>query len=54
MVSDACLELVAALEEIFPEAVWQRCAVYFYRNVLAKVPHTHARHFANALKAVHA
>ena len=53
-VSDACLGLVAALEEVFPHARWQRCAVHFYRNVLAKVPQTHKRHFATALKAVHA
>lgn len=53
-VSDACLGLVAALEEVFPDARWQRCAVHFYRNVLSQVPFTHKRHFATALKAVHA
>lgn len=53
-ISDACLGLVAALEEVFPQARWQRCTVHFYRNVLAKVPTTHKRHFATALKAVHA
>ena len=54
VISDACLGLVAALEEVFPAARWQRCTVHFYRNVLAKVPHSHKRHFATALKAVHA
>ncbi len=53
-VSDACLGLVAALEEVFPAARWQRCTVHFYRNVLSQVPLTHKRHFATALKAVHA
>ena len=53
-VSDACLGLVAALEEVFPEARWQRCAVHFYRNVLSQVPLTQRRHLGTALKAVHA
>jgi len=53
-VSDACLGLVAALEEVFPDARWQRCSVHFYRNVLSKVPDSHKRHFATALKAIHA
>lgn len=53
-VSDACLGLVEAPGEVFPEAAWQRCAVHFYRNVLGKVPHSHKRTFATALKAVHA
>jgi putative transposase len=54
VVSDACLGLVASLEEVFPQARWQRCSVHFYRNVLAKVPLTHKRYFATALKAIHA
>ena len=37
-ISDACLGLVGALEEVFPRAAWQRCTVHFYRNMLAKVP----------------
>ena len=53
-VSDACLGLVEALGEVFPDARWQRCTVHFYRNVLAKVPLSHKRTFATALKAVHA
>lgn len=53
-VSDACLGLVEALSEVFPEAAWQRCAVHFYRNVLGKVPHSHKRTFGTALKAIHA
>jgi len=53
-VSDACLGLVEALGEVFPAARWQRCTVHFYRNVLAKVPHSHKRAFGTALKAIHA
>lgn len=32
-VSDKCLGLIEALGETYPEAMWQRCAVHFYRNV---------------------
>ena len=37
-VSDKCLGLVESLSEFYPEALWQRCAVHFYRNVWAAVP----------------
>src|ERR1700723_2112467 len=32
-VSDKCLGLVENLAEFYPEALWQRCVVHFYRNV---------------------
>ena len=34
---DGCREVIGAAE-VFPEAVYQRCTVHFYRNVLARVP----------------
>lgn len=37
-VSDKCLGLVESLGEFYPEALWQRCAVHFYRNVWTAVP----------------
>src|SRR5262247_647923 len=37
VVSDKCLGLVEALGEFFPEALWQRCVVHFYRNVMRVV-----------------
>jgi putative transposase len=54
VISDACLGLVEALAEVFPDADWQRCAVHFYRNVFSHVPHTKVRHVAAMLKAIHA
>ena len=54
IVSDACLDLVEAAAEVFPEAVWQRCVVHFYRNVLSHVPHRKVRKVAAMLKAIHA
>jgi putative transposase len=54
VISDACLGLVEALAEVFPEADWQRCAVHFYRNVFSHVPSTKLREVAAMLKAIHA
>ncbi len=36
--TDKCLGLVEALGEFYPAAVWQRCMVQWYRNVLSVVP----------------
>ena len=54
IISDACLGLVEAMAEVFPDADWQRCAVHFYRNVFSHVPSTKVREVAAMLKAVHA
>jgi putative transposase len=54
VVSDACLGLVEALGETFPDADWQRCAVHFYRNVFSHVPNGKVRDVAAMLKAIHA
>jgi transposase-like protein len=54
MISDACLGLVEALAEVFPDADWQRCAVHFYRNVFSHVPNARVREVAAMLKAIHA
>jgi transposase-like protein len=52
--SDKCLGLVEALGECFPEALWQRCVVHFYRNVFTEVPSTKVKEVAAMLKAIHA
>ena len=54
VISDACLGLVEALAEVFPEADWQRCVVHFYRNVFSHVPNAKVREVAAMLKAIHA
>lgn len=54
MVPDKCLGLIEALGEVFPDALWQRCVVHFYRNVLRAVPKGKAREVALMLKAIHA
>ena len=54
VISDACLGLVDALAEVFPDADWQRCVVHFYRNVFSHVPNGKVRQVAAMLKAIHA
>jgi len=53
-ISDKCLGLVEALAEAYPDAMWQRCVVHFYRNVFTAVPRGKAREVAAMLKAIHA
>jgi len=53
-VSDKCLGLVESLGEFYPEALRQRCAVHFYRNVWTAVPTSKVKEeVAAILKAIH-
>jgi putative transposase len=54
IISDACIGLVEAAAELFPDAQWQRCVVHFYRNVFANVPKGKVADVARMLKAIHA
>lgn len=54
IISDACLGLVEALGEVFPEVDWQRCIVHFYRNVTKQVPRQKVKDVMAMLKAIHA
>jgi putative transposase len=54
IISDACIGLVEAAAELFPEAQWQRCVVHFYRNVFSNVPKGKVADVARMLKAIHA
>jgi putative transposase len=53
-ISDKCLGLVSTLAEFYPDALWQRCAVHFYRDVWTAVPTSKVREVAAMLKAIHA
>ena len=53
-VSDKCLGFVESLGEFYPEAMWQRCTVHFYRNVWTAVPTSKVKEVAAMLKAIHA
>jgi len=54
IISDACMGLVEAAAELFPDAQWQRCVVHFYRNVFSQVPKGKVAEVARMLKAIHA
>jgi putative transposase len=54
VISDKCLGLVEALGEFYPEALWQRCMVHWYRNVFSVVPKGKVKEVAAMLKAIHA
>ena len=54
VIGDKCAGMFGALEEVFPEARYQRCTVHFYRSVLGRVPVTKRKAVAGMLRAVHA
>ena len=49
-----CLGMLEAVEEVFPEAKYQRCTVHFYRNVFSVTPRSKVKLVAKMLKAIHA
>lgn len=53
-ITDKCMGLVESLAEYYPNALWQRCAVHFYRNVWSKVPAKKMSEVIPMLKAIHA
>ena len=53
-VGDRCLGLLEAVNDVFPEAKYQRCVVHFYRNVFSVVPRGKMNQVAAMLKAIHA
>lgn len=54
IISDKCMGLVESIAEYYPDALWQRCTVHFYRNVFTNVPSTKVKEVAAMLKAIHA
>ena len=53
-ISDKCLGLLKELGDVFPQSLWQRCCVHFYRNVFSVIPRGKMREVASMLKAIHA
>ena len=53
-ISDACLGLMEALGEVFPDGMWQRCVVHWYRNAWSCVPKGKVKEVCAMLKAIHA
>ena len=51
---DKSLGMLGVIEEIFPQARYQRCTVHFYRNVFGKIPKSKRVYVAKMLGAIHA
>ena len=49
IVGDKCMGMLEAVEEVFPEAKYQRCTVHFYRNVFSVVPKSKVKNVAKML-----
>ena len=54
IVGDKCLGMCESVNEVFPEAKYQRCTVHFYRNVFSATPRNRIREVTRMLKAIHA
>lgn len=52
--SDACIGLVESLGDFYPDSIWQRCTVHFYRNIFSVVPKAKMKEVTIMLKAIHA
>ena len=53
-IGDKCLGLLDAVNQVYPQARFQRCTVHFYRNVFSVVPRSKVKLVAAMLKAIHA
>ncbi|MEQ8237061.1 MAG: IS256 family transposase [Syntrophomonadaceae bacterium] len=53
-VGDKNIGLLEAVNEVFPNAKYQRCTVHFYRNVFSVTPRSRMKEVAAMLKAIHA
>ena len=54
IVGDKCLGMNNAVQEVYPEAKYQRCTGHFYRNVMSVTPRNRMREVTRMLKAIHA
>ena len=46
--------MLESVEEVFPEAKYQRCTVLFYRNIFSVTPRSKVKIVVKMLKAIHA
>jgi putative transposase len=53
-IGDKNLGLLEAVNEVYPDAKYQRCTVHFYRNVFSVTPRSKMKEVAAMLKAIHA
>ena len=48
------MSFLDAINQVYPEARFQRCTIHFYRNVFSVVPRGKLKWVAAMLKAIHA
>ena len=53
VIGDRCLGMLESVNEVFPDASYQRCTVHFYRNVFSVTPRGKMREVSLMLKAIH-
>lgn len=53
-IGDKNLGLLEAVNDVFPDAKYQRYTVHFYRNVFSVTPRSRMKEVAAMLKAIHA
>jgi len=53
-IGDKNLGLLEAVNEVYPDAKYQRCTVHFYRNIFSVTPRSRMKEVAVMLKAIHA
>lgn len=54
VIGDKCLGMLESLEEVYPNAKYQRCTVHFSRNVFSVIPRGKISGVNRMLKAIHA
>lgn len=52
IIGDKCLGMFEAIQEVFPESLYQRCMVHFMRNILSDVPRNRSKEVGSWLKAI--
>ena len=54
IIGDKCQGMFEAIQEVFPESLYQRCMVHFMRNILCDVPRNRSKEVGSWLKAIFA
>lgn len=54
IIGDKYLGMLESIPEVFPDAKYQRCTVYFYRNIFSVTPRNKMKEVSMLLKAIHA
>ncbi len=53
IVGDKNLGMLESIPQVFPDAKYQRCTIYFYRNIFSITPRSRIKNVAKMLKAIH-